>query len=82
MDDGKLAFVLNEETSATNDSFTFRVLDLNRNYVDNLRWVCALLQLSVEACTCGMWLDSLSGWRVGPNDDEVRGSTLSQPIIR
>ena len=37
IDDQKIAFVLNEQTQATNDSFTFRVLDLNRNYVDNLR---------------------------------------------
>jgi len=38
IDDKKIAFVLNEQTHATNDSFTFRVLDLNRNYVDNLRY--------------------------------------------
>lgn len=38
VDDRKIAFVLNEQTQATNDSFTFRVLDLNRNYVDNLRY--------------------------------------------
>jgi len=38
IDEEKIAFVLNEQTSATNDSFTFRVLDLNRNYVDNLRF--------------------------------------------
>jgi len=37
IDERKIAFVLNEKTRATNDSFTFRVLDLNRNYVDNLR---------------------------------------------
>jgi len=38
IDEQKIAFVLNEQTQATNDSFTFRVLDLNRNYVDNLRF--------------------------------------------
>ena len=38
IDDEKIAFVLNEQTRSTNDSFTFRVLDLNRNYVDNLRY--------------------------------------------
>ena len=38
IDEQKIAFVLNEQTHATNDSFTFRVLDLNRNYVDNLRF--------------------------------------------
>ena len=40
VDDKKIAFVLNEQTTTvTNDSFTFRVVDLNRNYVDNLRYV-------------------------------------------
>jgi len=38
IDESKIAFVLNEQTRATNDSFSFRVLDLNRNYVDNLRF--------------------------------------------
>jgi len=44
LDESKIVYVLNEETSAveTNDSFTFRVMDLNRNYVDNLRSVCRL----------------------------------------
>jgi len=51
VDEHKIAYVLNDDTmtsssgvdmtsssAATNDSFTFRVVDLNRNYVDNLRY--------------------------------------------
>jgi len=52
VDDGKIAFVLNEDTRATNDSFTFRVLDLNRNYVDNLRYCTAEFHRHIHCSTC------------------------------
>jgi len=47
VDDSKIAFVLNDQTRATNDSFAFRIVDLNRNYVDNLRSALSLAVIFV-----------------------------------
>jgi len=35
IDEGRIAFVLNDQTRATNDSFSFRVMDRNRNAIDD-----------------------------------------------
>ena len=35
VDDGRIAYVLDEGTRATNDSFSFRVVDRNHNAIDD-----------------------------------------------
>ena len=37
LDDARIAFVLENNVDVTNDSFTFRVYDRNRNTLDNQR---------------------------------------------
>lgn len=39
VDEEKVAFILTENTQATNDSFVFRIQDSHRNTLDNLRFV-------------------------------------------
>ena len=48
LDDERIGFVLNEQTRAISDFFTFRVLDQNRNAVDDQRYFCSYISLCLS----------------------------------